>query len=483
VTKKRVVTLSLFALLAWAPKSGADGAQDPKTVISNASKALGAENLKTIEYSGSGYDFAIGQAPNPSSPWPKFNDKTYTRVIDFDAPASRMQRIRTQAENPPHGGGQQPIIGEQNQTQVVAPGSPQAAALPDELTMTVPYGFLKSAASARDAAVKSQTTGGKKYTVLTFTAMNKVPVSGYFNDQNILERVETKIDNTVLGDMPFETTFADYKEFGGVKFPTHIVQKQGGYPVLDLTITNVKVNAPANIQAAAAPPAAVPGPATSEKLGDGVYLILGGYAAIAVEFKDHIVVIEGPQNDQRATAIIAEAKRVIPNKPIKYVVNTHHHFDHSGGLRDFVAEGATVITHQMNKAYYEKVWANPHTLSPDRLAQNYKKTTFKTMTEKLVLTDGNQVVELYHLQNFGHNDGMLVAYLPKQKVLLEADGFNPPAQPLTQRPATISPYTASLAANIERLKLDVERIVPVHYPADNRKVSMSELQTAIGKGT
>jgi glyoxylase-like metal-dependent hydrolase (beta-lactamase superfamily II) len=164
-------------------------------------------------------------------------------------------------------------------------------------------------------------------------------------------------------------------------------------------------------------------------------------------------------------------------------VNTHHHFDHSGGLRDFVAEGATVITHQMNKAYYEKVWANPHTLSPDRLAQNYKKTTFKTMTEKLVLTDGNQVVELYHLQNFGHNDGMLVAYLPKQKVLLEADGFNPPAQPLTQRPATISPYTASLAANIERLKLDVERIVPVHYPADNRKVSMSELQTAIGKGT
>jgi glyoxylase-like metal-dependent hydrolase (beta-lactamase superfamily II) len=101
------------------------------------------------------------------------------------------------------------------------------------------------------------------------------------------------------------------------------------------------------------------------------------------------------------------------------------------------------------------------------------------MTEKMVLTDGNHVIELYHLQNFGHNDGMIVAYLPKEKVLLEADGFNPPPQPLTQRPATIS--TASLAANIERLKLDVQRIVPVHYPADNRRVSMAELKTAVAQ--
>jgi glyoxylase-like metal-dependent hydrolase (beta-lactamase superfamily II) len=478
MTNKCMVALSLLSLLIWA-----DGAQDPHAFISNASKALGADNLKTIEYSGSGYDFAIGQAPNPSSPWPKFNDKTYTRVIDFDAPASRMQRIRTQGENPPHGGGLQPIIGEQNQTQVVAPGSPQAATLLDELMMTVPYGFLKAAASAKDATVKSQTMGGKRYTVLSFTAMNKAPVSGFLNDQNILERVETKIDNNVLGDMPYETTFADYKEFSGLKFPTHIVQKQGGYPVLDLTITDVKPNASANIQSASTPPPAAPGQTTSEKLGDGVFLILGGYAAIAVDFKDYIVVLEGPQNDQRAEAIIAEAKRVIPNKPIKYVVNTHQHFDHAGGLRDFVAEGATVVTHQINKPYYEKIWGNPHTLSPDRLAQNPKKPSFKTMTEKMVLTDGNHVIELYHLQNFGHNDGMIIAYLPKEKVLLEADGFNAPPQPLTQRPAAISPYVASLAANIDRLKLDVQRIVPVHYPADNRKVSMAELQTAVGQGT
>jgi len=463
--------------LAWAAGTG----QDAKTVISSATTALGADKLKTIEFSGSGFDYVIGQAPNPTSPWPKFIDKTYTRVVDLDAPASRLQRIRTQGENPPRGGGQQPIVGEQTQNQVVAAGSPQAASLRDELMMTLPYSFLRSAAAAGDATVKSQTMGGKKYTVLSFTGQNKAAVRGYLNSDDLVEKVETKIDNNVLGDIPFETAFSDYKDFGGVKFPTHIVQKQGGYPVLDLTVTDVKPNAPANIANAGAAPAAVAPTVSSEKLGDGVYLILGGYAALAVDFKDYIVIVEGGQNDQRTAAVIAEARKLIPNKPIKYVVNTHHHFDHSGGLRAYVAEGAIVVTQQINKPYYQKIWANPHTIAPDKLSQNPRKPKFETVAEKKVMTDGNQVIELYHQQNYGHNDGMLLVYLPKEKVLLEADGFNPPPQPLTRTPASISPYTANLEANIERLKLDVERIIPVHYPADNRKVMKAELLTAVGK--
>jgi glyoxylase-like metal-dependent hydrolase (beta-lactamase superfamily II) len=475
--RKWTIAVPLLAILAWA----AGTQQDAKTLIASATTALGAGDLKTIEYTGSGFDYAIGQAPNPSSPWPKFNDKTYTRLVDLDAPASRMQRIRTQAENPPRGGGQQPIVGEQTQNQVVTAGSPQAGALRDELMMTLPYSFLRSAAAAGDAAVKSQNIGGKKYTVLSFTGSNKAPVRGYLNGDYLLEKVETKIDNNVLGDIAFETTFSDYKDFVGVKFPTHILQKQGGYPVLDLTITDVKPNAPANIANAAAPPAAAPQAVSSEKLGDGVYLILGGYAAIAVDFKDYIAIVEGGQNDQRSAAVIAEAKKLIPNKPIKYVINTHQHFDHSGGLRAYVAEGAIVVTQQMNKPYYEKIWANPHTIAPDKLSQNPKKPKIETVAEKKVMTDGNQVIELYHQQDFGHNDGMLLVYLPKEKVLLEADGFNPPAQPLTRTPAAISPYTANLEANIARLKLDVERIIPVHYPADGRKVTMAELLTAVGK--
>jgi glyoxylase-like metal-dependent hydrolase (beta-lactamase superfamily II) len=476
--------LALAMLVSWVAL-----AQDAKTVIANASKAMGADNLKSIEYSGSGMDFAVGQAPNPSLPWPKFIDKTYTRVINFETPASRMDRIRMQGENPPHGGGQQPIIGEQpqNQTIIVNANTPWVQQL--EIWMT-PYGFLRAAA-ANNPTVKPQTIGGKKYNVVTFMGQNKARVNGYINEQNMLDRVETWIDNAMLGDMLFDASYSNYKDFGGVKFPARIVQKQGDYPILDLAITDVKPNAPANIQPpqgrgaapAAAPAAGAQAAAPSEKLGDGVYLILGGYAAIAVDFKDYIVVIEGPQSEERASAIITEAKRLIPNKPIKYVVNTHAHFDHSSGLRTFVAEGATIVTHQVNKPYFEKIFALPHTLNPDRMAQSKKKPTFETMTEKKILTDGNHVIELHHMQGIGHHDGLIMVYLPKEKVLLEADAFNPPAQPVTATPSTISPYNTSLLDNIARLKLQVDRIIPVHYPADNRKITMTELMKVTGKSS
>src|SRR5262245_56391625 len=454
-------------------------AQDAKTVIDNASKAMGA--LKTVEYSGSGFDFAIGQNVNPTAPWPKFIDKTYKRTMNFETPAYRMERIRTQGENPPRGGGQQPVVGEQtqNQTVVVGPNTQWVQQL--ELWM-MPQGFLQAAAK-NNANLTSKTVNGKKYNVLTFTGQNKAKVNGYINDQNMVERVETWIDNAMLGDMLFDSTYSGYKDFNGVKFPTKIVQKQGDYPILDLTITDVKPNIAANIQqpAAQAPPAAPAATPTSEKLGDGVFLILGGYAALAVDFKDYIVVIEGPQSEERASAIIAKAKELIPNKPIRYVVNTHAHFDHSSGIRTFMAEGATVITHQGNKAFVEKVGTMPHTLNPDKLAQAKRKPSIETMTEKKVLTDGNHVIELYHMTDIGHHDGLLMAYLPKEKVLVEADAYNPAAQPNAQPPATASPYTLALAANIERLKLDVNRIIPIHYPADNRVVTRVELMRWLGR--
>ncbi len=477
--KTVLAVVSLAALWVWSAS-----AQDAKSVIAGASKALGVDTVKTVEYSATGFDFALGQAPNPSSPWPKFINKSYSRAIDFEKPASRVERVRVQGENPPHGGGQQPIVGEQpvNQTIIVDASTPWAQQL--EIWM-LPHGFLRAAA-ARNATVDTKTVGGKKYTVVTFLGDNKAKVNGYINAQNLVERVETWIDNPFLGDMSFEAMYSDYKDVAGVKFPMHIVQKQGGYPVFDLTVDLVKVNAAVNIQApqgrgGAAPAAAAAAPAAaSEKLGDGVYLITGGYMAIAVDFKDHITILESGQSEARGQAILAEAKRLIPNKPVKYVVNTHSHIDHSSGLRAAVGEGATILTYQLNKAYLEKTLSVPHTLNPDKAQENGKKPVVEAVGEKKVLTDGTHVVELYHMQGFGHHDGMLLVYLPKEKVLLEADGYNPqPANATPPNPP--SPYTLSLLDNIQRLKLDVQRIVPVHYPADNRVVTMAELTKWVGR--
>src|SRR6185295_6192824 len=135
----------------------------------------------------------------------------------------------------------------------------------------MPHGFLLGAAK-NNATASSKTVGGKKYTILTFTGQNKAKVNGYINDQNLVERVETWIDNAMLGDMLFDATYSGYKDFSGVKFPTKIVQKQGDYPILDLTITDVKPNGVVNIQAPAAqaPAAAAAATVPSEKLGDGV---------------------------------------------------------------------------------------------------------------------------------------------------------------------------------------------------------------------
>ena len=475
--KKKLGAVSLLAAI-WSLSGSASAQGDAQTVLKNASAALGADKLQSIEFSGSGADFALGQAPKVGAPWPRFNDKAYSRLVNFNPWATRLQRTRTQFENPPRGGGGQPIVGEQNQTQVVTVASPTAASLQNELAVTLPQAFLKAAAAAGDLSLKQATLGGKHYAVLSFTALNKAKTSGWIDEQDLVERVETHIDNPVLGDTLYQASFSDYRDFNGLQFPAHIEQSAGGFPVLDLQVAEVQPNAPADIQDAAATPAAL----SSEQLGDGVYLIGGGYAAVAVGFNDHIVIIEGGQNDQRSETVIAEAQRLIPGKPITAVVNTHAHFDHLGGIRAYVAQGATVITHQSNPAYYRKVWANPHSLAPDQLAQHPRAAKFELVKEHLRLSDGQQVVELYHLQDFGHQDGMLVAYLPKEKVLVEADAFNPPAAPLTQTPAVINPIQQSLAANIERLHLDVERIVPIHLPADNRKVTLAELLKAVGKG-
>jgi len=265
--KTWIIPIVLFATLCRVA-----AAQDAKTFVATASKAMGADDLKSIQYSGPASDFSFGQAYNPSSAWPEFKNKTYTRTVDFQTPAVRIDRVAEPIDPQRRGGGLAPA---QSQTIVIAANTPW----PQQLEVwKTPSGFLKAAAM-NNATVRPQTIGGKKYNVVSFTGQSKAMVRGYFTDQNLLERVETMIDNSVTGDTPLEVRYSEYKDFGGVKFPTRIVEKQGGYPVLDFTVTDVKPNFAANIQApqrGAGAAAAEQPPATSQKLGDGVYLILPG---------------------------------------------------------------------------------------------------------------------------------------------------------------------------------------------------------------
>src|SRR5262245_48900766 len=180
--KRCLAGFALAACGVWT-----SSAQDARSVIAEASKTMGVETLKTVQYSATGLDFALGQAPNPSSPWPKFINKSYTRSINFETPASRVERVRVQGENPPHGGGQQPIVGEQPQNQTIIVGADTPWVQQLEIVM-LPHGFLRAAA-AKNATVEAKTVGGKKYQVVTFTGDNKAKVSGYINERSEERRV------------------------------------------------------------------------------------------------------------------------------------------------------------------------------------------------------------------------------------------------------------------------------------------------------
>jgi glyoxylase-like metal-dependent hydrolase (beta-lactamase superfamily II) len=247
-----------------------------------------------------------------------------------------------------------------------------------------------------------------------------------------------------------------------------------------LTINNVTPNAvadlpvPDNVQSATVPPVKV----ESTKLSDGVWFLGGGsHHSLVVEFKDYIAVIEAPLSEERSMAVMSEAKKLVPNKPIKYVISTHHHFDHSGGLRTSVAEGATVVTHQSNTSYFEKTFQAPATLIPDAQSKSPKPATFEAVKDKYVLTDGKQSIEVYATQGDLHSDELLVAYLPGSRVLVEADAFSPGA-PNAPPPSPAPPNAVTLYNNIQRLRLNVATIAPIH---GRGPVPFAELRKFIGK--
>jgi len=476
------------AAIALSLTAGLALAQDAKAVLQKAATAMGTANLTSIQFSGTGHFSALGQNLLPNAPWPETTVTSYTRTVDFASKSSKEEMKRTQ-NTPPSKGGGAPFAGEQAQVNLVSgqyawnqPGQqpqPQVAAA-DERQLQIwltPEGFIKGAMEGSATAKRAK--GG---TQITFTAMGKYKIVGIVDDMGMVTKVDTWIPNPVLGDMLVETMYSGYKDFGGVKFPAKIVQNQGGHPVFDLAVTDVKANpglaltVPEPVRTAKLPPVMV----ESQKLGDGAWWLGGGsHHSVVVEFKDYVAIVEAPLTEERAEAVLAEAKELVPNKPVKYVVNTHHHFDHSGGLRAIAAEGITIITNEQNKAFYEQAWKAPHTLEPDKLSKNPKKAKFITVKDRYELTDGTQALDLYFIEGNDHNGDMMLGYLPKQKVLIEADLFTPGA-PNGPPPVPVAlNFTKELYDNVQRLKLDIVTIAPLH----GRVVPYTDMLKVLGKTT
>jgi glyoxylase-like metal-dependent hydrolase (beta-lactamase superfamily II) len=435
---------------------------------------MGSPN--SVQFEGTGSFYALGQANRPGMGWPRMNLTRYQRVDDYSKGELSLETVVTRGDL--YGGGAIPLTGELRRGAglsgdrawailypIEAPSPASATQLQHDL-WTMPHGIVKAAM-----------TDGAKMDGSSFeiTRAGKFKAKATVNGQNLVSKVESIIDNPVFGDMQVVTTYFDYKDYGGVKFPSRIVQTAGGHPILDVIVRDVKPNtgsvtAPAQI-------AAVPNEVKVDKAADGIFFVHGGsHNSVAIEMRDHIVLFEAPLGDGRTNLAIQATKDAIPGKPIRTVLVTHHHFDHSGGLRAAAAEDATIVAPEVTKPFYEQAYRAPRTLNPDKLARAGKQAKIEGFSgDKHVVSDGTRSIELHILKDNPHAEGFVIGYLPREKILIVADAFSPRA-PVTQTPAYLSPITLNLMENIQRLKLDVDTILPIH----GRIVKVGELMIEAG---
>jgi hypothetical protein len=264
-----------------------------------------------------------------------------------------------------------------------------------------------------------------------------------------------------MGDVAMVTTFADYQDVSGVKLPRRLTTMMDKYLQFDLQVSKntldvdiADLSAPASVKAAAAP-APPPMVVTAEPVAKGIWWLAGSgnHRSIVFEFDDHLVLFEAPLNEARSKAVIDKA-RTLSSKPLTTAIVSHHHFDHSGGLRVAVAEGLTIVTHRDNEAFFKDLLARPHTIVPDALQKNPKPAMFQFVDDQLTLKDKSMEVQLYHLLDNPREGTNLFAYIPRDRILVQADLYD--ATWLQH------PWGDNVLANVERRKLKVDRDVPVH---------------------
>jgi glyoxylase-like metal-dependent hydrolase (beta-lactamase superfamily II) len=309
---------------------------------------------------------------------------------------------------------------------------------------------------------------GRAQRVVTFADSDGTQIALYVDAAtNLLSKYETLADNPILGDTLNEVAFSDYRSVGGVKLPFRVVTRSAGETVQDAQYAEILANtqpaaglfeAPAQaVRASATGPAAT---VVVKKVGEDAYFAEGsGANSLFVVFNDHVLLVETPTSEERSRAVMARIAETAPGKPIRYVVPTHHHYDHTGGLRTLIASGATIVTTPGNKAFVERVAATPHTLRPDALSRAARRPTIETFERKRVFTDGVHTVEIHDIGPSPHANEIVIAYLPKDKVVFESDVVTIPAYgPLP--PA--SPAAVDFIDKLKKLGLQVETIAPGH---------------------
>ncbi len=461
------------ALLAALLISACSQATPEQQIVNDAAEALGGRDqvlaANTLVMEGEGSQGNMGQDVTMDATGQTFSLTEYRRAVDLAGGRARTEQTRT--PNFPYFQGQQPqrqIAGVDGAVAYNVGGNGMAARASNQVAEDRrvelyhhPLAIVRAALDPMAAVANARTEGGESLVDVTVDgAMLTLAIDA---TTKLPTRVRSTAYNTNLGDVIVETTFADYQDVNGLQLPTRLTTRTDRFLTNDITVANQTVNgdtgdlaAPEAAASAAEVTGVPPANVTVEQLSPGVWLLGGqSHHSVLVEFADHLELIEAPQNDTRALAVIAKARETVPGKPLTHLINTHHHFDHSGGIRAAIAEGLTIVTHEDNAAYYQEAGTRPHTVSPDALQQNARPVTVEPVTGgQMERSDGQMTMQLFWVEGNPHASTMLMAYFPATRMLVEVDVFTPGA--------AVAPFAPNLLENIERRNLRVDRIVPLH---------------------
>lgn len=337
-----------------------------------------------------------------------------------------------------------------------------------------PIGFLRAALADGARLERARSEGG--YKSVDLIVANGERFTLYADAYGTPRRIVSKSHVAPLGDVTVATEFGAFAaaasgasaEVSDVQVPSAMTTRVDDTVVAEMRLTTTVVNSPGGLMGDLQAPAATraasaspPGRVTVEDVAPGVWYLAGeGHHSVVVEFADHLTLVEAPSGDSRTRAVIAKARELRPGKPLTEVINTHHHFDHSGGLRTAIAEGLTVIAHEANRSFYERIAARPATVVPDALTSQPKPLAIETVSDTKVLSDGTRRLEIHAIKDSPHCAAFLMVYLPKERLLVEADAYQPP--PRAGVPPRIHPFSANLLENIRDRGLRVDRILPIH---------------------
>lgn len=457
--------------------------------VNDVTAALGGrsrlEAVKTLTIEGEGTNYNLGQDMKPEAATQQFAVTGYTRQIDLANGRQRVEQTRTpkfayfqgpQAQKQILGldgniafnvsaAGVAARLGTQaeldRRTDLYHHPLKLARSLLDPKTTVI----LRLAGPIREADIN---TGSGPVLTLTIDAAG-LPMT-----------IHSQTHHANLGNVIMTTAFAEYQDVNGFKLPARFVGKVDDFTTWELratkqtidgTVADLAAPRPADKPEGLSPPVTPAPNVTVEPLGKGVWLLAGqSHHSVLVEFSDHLMLIEAPQSEARTLAVIAKAKETVPGKPLTRLVTTHHHFDHTAGMRAAVAEGMTVITQAGNRGWVEAMARRSHTIQPDTLAKHLKAVTVETVDNEREIKDATMALTLYHVAGNPHSDTMLMAYFPRDRVLVEVDAFSPGS--------AVNPYAANLLENIQKRKLRVDRIVPLHGTIG----PMSELEK-VARGT